>query len=221
MDVLNTFNNRFKIFTYQDRHDIPGLPGTYAWFFPLYMFDDYEKAQDLADCYRKVFALDSLFSGKSNLTEKIHTEDRKTRSWQSISLTAEVEISPDGKLPSACEDIWSKVQDNEERKKIFRESLIAASLFMPPLYIGKSNDLMQRYTSHTTDSTFKTRFEGFSFAHGIGLAVSDLIFCCLSLDVSSENVMADELINNSDGKDMNFLLEHILMKSSLPPFSKQ
>lgn len=221
MDVLNTLNNRFKIFTYQDRHEIPELPGTYAWFFPLYMFDDYKKAQDLADCYRKVFALDSLFSGTSTLTEQIHTEDRKTKSWQTVSLRTEVEISPNGRLPSACENIWNEVQANEERKKIFRDSLIAASLFMPPLYIGKSNDLLQRYTSHTLDSTFKTRFEEFSFAHDIGLAVSDLIFCCLSLDVSSEKVMADELVTNSDGKDMNFLLEHILMKSSLPPFSKQ
>jgi hypothetical protein len=221
MDVLNTFNSRFKIFSYRDRHEIPELPGAYAWFFPLHMFDDCKKAQELADCYRKIFALDSLFVGQSTLSEREYTEDRSTKSWQSVSLKTEVHISPSGKLHEGCEGIWDKVQADPQKKEIFRDSLIASSLFMPPLYIGKANDLMQRYNSHMSDSTFKSRFEEFSFSHRINVAVTDLIFCCLSLDNKSEQAMADEVVENSDGNDMNYLLEQILMKSSLPPFSKQ
>ena len=185
------------------------------------MFTDYQDAQDLADFYRNVFALDSLFSTKSNLTEKQYIEDRYTRSWQSVTLKAEVTISPGGELPSDCQKIWEKVQSDPLSKSVFEKSLIAASLFTPPLYIGKAKDLKVRYGQHIQDSGFKTRFDSFSRTHSIPLEVHNLIFCCLSLDADSENLMSHEVISDSDGKDMNYLLEQILMKSARPPFSKQ
>lgn len=221
MNILNTLNRRLKIFTHRDRHEIPESAGTYAWFFPLHVFNDYKDAQDLADFYRKVFALDSLFSAESNLSEKQYIEDRHTRSWQSVTLKAEVTISPGGELPSDCQKIWEKVQSDSLSKSVFEESLIAASLFTPPLYIGKAKDLKVRYSQHIQDSGFKARFDSFSRSHSIPLEVHNLIFCCLSLDADSENLMSHEMISDSDGKDMNYLLEQILMKSARPPFSKQ
>ena len=221
MNILSTLNRRLKIFTYRDRHDIPASAGTYAWFFPLHVFSDYAQAQDLANFYRNVFALDSLFLTESNLSEKEYAEDRHTRSWQTVSLKAEVTISPGGKLPADCQKIWEKVQSDPSAKSVFEESLIAASLFTPPLYIGKAKDLKVRYEQHIQDSGFKKRFDSFSLSHSIPLEVHNLIFCCLSLDSDSENLMSDEMISDSEGKDMNYLLEQILMKSARTPFSKQ
>lgn len=221
MNILSTLNRRFKVYTYRDRREIPSSSGTYAWFFPLHVFSDYADAQELANFYRNVFALDSLFLTESGLSEKEYATDRHTRSWQTVSLKAEVTISPGGTLPADCQKIWEKVQSDSLAKSVFEESLIAASLFAPPLYIGKAKDLKLRYEQHIQDSGFKKRFDSFSLSHDIPLEVHDLIFCCLSLDSDSENLMSNEMISDSEGKDMNYLLEQILMKSARPPFSKQ
>jgi hypothetical protein len=224
MDILDTLSDRFKIYTYRDRHDIPEIPGTYAWFFPLYMFDNYETAQELADFYRKVFALDSFFAGGSELTEKEYTSDRHTRSWQSVSIKTEVTISPGGQLPEECQQLWESVRSNPKKQEAFKNSLMAASLLMPPLYIGKSNNLNQRYNEHIKKSTFNSRFRAFCDAQKIRLDVHNLLFCCVSLDSESERLMMNDNDGDSDHvdkKDSNVLLEHILMKSARPPFSKQ
>lgn len=221
MNILSTLSQRFKVYTYPDRHEIPSSSGTYAWFFPLYAFDDFNEAQQLADLYRHVFALDSSFSGEYQLAEKEYTKGRHTRSWQTVSLKADVTISPTTTLPSNCQRIWEKVQACPESKKVFDQSLMAASLFTPPLYIGKTNDLETRYYQHLSDSGFKKRFEQFCRNYKLPLSISDLIFCSLSLDVESEKLMSDKIVDDSEGRDMNYLLEQILMKSARPPFSRQ
>jgi len=188
------------------------------------MFNDYETAQELADFYRKVFALDSLFVGGSELTEKEYTLDRHTRSWQSVSIKTEVTISPGGELPEECQKLWENVRSDPKKKEAFNNSLMAASLLMPPLYIGKSNNLSQRYNEHIKKSTFNNRFRAFCHSHKIRLDVHNLLFCCVSLDSESERLMMnddDDSGDHVDTKDSNLLLEHILMKSARPPFSKQ
>jgi hypothetical protein len=222
MSIKKTFSQRLKIFTYDDMDSIPGSPGTYAWFFPLHLFNNYDHVQDLADCFRKVFAVDSLFVGESRFKEKEYSKNRQTRSWQTVSIKSEIHISPDGRLPSDSQEIWEAVKSEPQKKKVFVESLLAASLFMPPLYIGKSNDLKARYKAHIKDSGFNERFTAFSLAEDIPLQVHDLIFACLSLDVGSEEIMSSKMSEDSDADDsMNYLLEHILMKAATPPFSKK
>jgi len=214
-------SERFKIFTYRDRHDIPELPGTYAWFFPLYLLKDYQTAQQIADMYRKVFALDSKFDGESLLKENEYLEDRHTRSWQSVSIKTEVIIAPGGRLPDDCDLIWKRVQADPIKKAAFEEALITASLFMPPLYIGKSNNLHARYNDHIKKSGFNERFKKFAKMQNLPIATHDLLFCCLSVDSESEKIMTEESEEQDGIKGMNYLLEHILMKSARPPFSKQ
>lgn len=221
MSLRQILDKKQNLFTYQNSSEIPQCPGTYAWFFPLYLFDEHESVQELAECYRKIFAVDSLFEGSTYFIEKDLYQGRQTRSWQSVSSKSEILISPDGRLPSDCQDIWDAIRNDPAKNEIFSDSLIAASLFMPPLYIGKSNDLKARYNAHIKDSGFKARFDEFTSSEGIPLSVHDLLFVCLSLDVSKEDAMEEKLSDESNAKNMNYLLEQILMKAATPPFSKK
>lgn len=221
MSLRQLLNKKQNLFTFENSPEIPQCPGTYAWFFPLYLFDQYENVQDLADCYRKIFAVDSLFEGTTDFREKALYENRQTRSWQSVTMKSEILISPDGKLPSDCQEIWDAVKNDDKKNEIFSEALLSASLFMPPLYIGKSNDLKARYDAHINDSGFNTRFDEFTKSEGIALGVHDLLFACLSLDVGKEDAMEEKLSDESNAKNMNYLLEQILMKAASPPFSKK
>lgn len=67
--------------------------------------------------------------------------------------------------------------------------LYALSIFAPPLYIGKTNNLNRRYNEHlknTEQSKFKERFE--LHTKDMGIQIKDLIFACVILDKAIDNV---------------------------------
>ena len=91
-----------------------------------------------------------------------------------------------------------------------------ASLLMPPLYVGKADNLRVRYTQHVEGAgpeanVFHTRFTTFARSVGLPLTVSDLLFVCIRTDPDTDRALRDANVNE--------LLEHILMQLCQPPFS--
>ena len=86
---------------------------------------------------------------------------------------------------------------------------------MPPLYVGKSTNLRQRYGQHvsvdeTQLSGFGKRFNLYADELGLPLQVADLVFACVRSPVQLSDFGRDE--------DHERLLEHVLIRIARPPF---
>ena len=91
---------------------------------------------------------------------------------------------------------------------------------MPPLYVGRTKNLQQRYFQHTartghSKNDFHSRFAEWAKELGLALSVSDLLF--VSLRTRDDlNRAFDEVAHNDD---VEFLIEQILMQFCRPSFS--
>ena len=94
-----------------------------------------------------------------------------------------------------------------------------ASLFMRPLYVGKTDNLRRRYLQHVegkdrTSNVFHARLSQCANALDLKLRVVDLLFVSLKtsrLPASLEGKVTDD--------EFNLLIEQIMMQLCQPPFS--
>lgn len=85
---------------------------------------------------------------------------------------------------------------------------------MPPLYVGRTDNLQRRYTEHVKGNRerndFNARFSSRAESLGVKAAVSDLLFACIrtgSTEAQPTNPNATQLI------------EHMLLRFWQPPYS--
>ena len=102
--------------------------------------------------------------------------------------------------------------------------MLVASILMPPLYIGKTNDLRVRCRQHRSSSkqeenNFHNRFENFTRNKKLNngkefltTKVEDLIFVCIKTDTIG-NLGGDE-------SSTEVLLEEIFKLIATPPYGK-
>src|SRR6266704_704361 len=110
----------------------------------------------------------------------------------------------------------SRPLEDKALREAFQQALMEASIFMPPLYLGKTDNLRVRYGQHVQGmgpeaNVFHTRFTSFTQSLGLTLAVSDLLFVCVQTDRDTDRTLRDA--------NLTELLEHVLMRVCKPPFS--
>ena len=137
--------------------------------------------------------------------------------WESIKLRvrrcAEIRINDE------IRTIWQRVLANDETKKILQQTLMEASILMPPLYVGRTNNLKRRYLQHTggdrlSKNNFHFRFMEYAEELEIKISVSDLLFVCIETQKDLDRIFLDMKEN-----EFNVLIEQILMQFCRPPFS--
>lgn len=211
-DVWRNLGERISFNTRQTASDIPELPGVYAWFLPLWLYEDSD--------------LNSLIGEISSLT--FHDSDERTYKttsgaprresvseycWDAINVRLE-------KVPrkidsSKMADLWKKMILSDEEKRVFERSLMEATIFTKPLYVGKASNLRSRYEQHIESeksdrNVFGRRLAEFAAAQELSIRVSDLLYVTISMPTSDSALMEESRLNE--------LLEYVLKIIVKPPF---
>jgi len=205
-DVWKDLNNSGAgYYTYDDMRNIPNLPGIYAWYYPLDIRQD--TLEDFIATLKLIFEYDSG-SGKTPVTR----DNKFTFPWSVIESSIKVslkKLDPNRQLGGTpIQTLWNNMYDNAEKVLIFREALLKSSILLPPLYIGKTRSLSERYSEHLRGAEagcFKSRFTEHMKINNIRIELKDLIFYAIPLN--------DSILGTED------LLEEILKMLSGPIYS--
>ena len=191
--------SRLGFYTSESRDRIPELPGCYAWFLPLWCYD-----HDLDQLIR-------LVRGVLDYEQDPEQETEVRFNWDAVRLRVTRESTKD--VASSARETWNHLMSNENDRDWLQEILLEASLFMPPLYVGRSRNLRKRYTQHVEgnqpDNNFHSRFSECEARLQLDIRVSDLLF--VSIVTRKEN----EVVRD----DVEALVEQILMQFCRPVFS--
>jgi len=210
-DVWIDVSNRIGFFTNESSGMIPNEPGIYAWFIPLWPPKNEENAKDYIEKITNFFSYDFYIGGNN----KKATASTKFN-WEEIFVSLEKNIITE--TGSTVEELWGEMKKNLDSSKAFSQALMEATILLPPIYVGKTDDLKGRYLSHvkgTMDKNdFHSRFSDFVDTANYKLAVSDLLFVCIKTSREVNNVFI-----NKRNKGLNFLLEQVIMRIARPPFS--
>ena len=214
MDIIKTWNDvseNIGFYTKETSFNIPESPGIYAWFIPLWLYNDdvYELIKFVKDAMlydSDIKQRNKPFQGSSERESKIDFN------WDYI----DIKLKKNHKLRSKGDiDRWATSDNNKEEYASISESLMKASIFAKPIYIGRADSLSSRYSQHVSGTVeknvFNTRFKEFTQESNVKLNVDDLLFACIPISQKSNAVLKD--------RDLTTVLESILMNLVHPSFS--
>ena len=213
-DVWRDVSKYISVYTSRNFDAVPSAPGVYAWFYPIEL-----PSRDVKDL---AIELSSILNYDSKIQDTFSSEAYVDFNWKRTKVSVSEESN--ASLSSTSKQEWDRIVSNGEDLQDFRKILLASSILMPPLYIGKTNNLLRRCIEHRkgTDNKneFHSRFESFTqnkeLENGknfLSQNVDDLIFVCIRTD----------LINNRTNYESNVeeLLENILQLIAKPPYSRK
>ena len=208
-DIWRDIHKRLGFFTAQNRKAIPDAPGIYAWFLPLWLFRD-----EIDDYINLIHG----FCSYDPASKDVQGYSKRTAQFEFNWDKYEVSLQKSGQLISSdsIREKWDDMRNDEQLKALFSQSLMEASIFMSPLYIGKADSISDRYNQHvkgmsTDKNDFHNRFTQYALQVDLQLSVSDLLFVC----IRTESSVNAELRKN----ELNKLSEQVVMRIAKPPFS--
>jgi hypothetical protein len=190
---------RIRIYEWRDREEIPEAPGVYAWFVPLYLYQDAHIDQQIEDVWR-LLSYDPSQEGPKKTSFKIEFH------WSEYQ--AEIEEVFRGGATDKMDQTLKVVLANQQKSVGFQKALIDASILLPPLYVGCAGVLRDRYKQHIAGANGNARQSGFGerFTEYVkarrdpkrsgsvnSLRVEDLLFVAIPFE---QNTV--ELINSGD-----------------------
>jgi hypothetical protein len=164
-------------------NDIPTSPGVYSWYRRL-------SVDELTpDTFR------STLSGRLN-------EDSLVPSFVGKAGPFGISIGPGTfDLTDAKVGITNRVCRSKQRRSRFAYALLVSSIFQPPMYIGKANELRSRIKDHRDGITdFADRIKPYK------LMPDELVVAYVYFDAGSMPEKTNEL------------LEYVLSVLATPPF---
>jgi len=213
-DVWRDINSYIKVYTSVNFSEVPSSPGIYAWFYPI--TPPTKNIEDLEVELSSILNYDSKLEGEKKNKGNIEFN------WKNLEVTVSEESKKT--IKTTTKNQWNILKEDKESFRNLEKIMLVASILMPPLYIGKTNNLNVRCRQHRTSSindenNFHNRFESFttkkilknnkSFIHQ---KVEDLIFVCIKTD--NIGVLSDDEIDSEQ------LLEEILKLLASPPYGK-
>lgn len=204
---LTKASSRLGFHTVQTSDSIPEQPGCYAWMLPLWIYRN-----DLQSCVRLISSMvdyEQASSVSADLPFK----------WETLALAATKEHR--SQITAAKDATWNTLLEDPDGRQALQQILLEASLFLPPLYVGMTNNLKRRYLEHTNPSrtsgnSFRRRLEECVKALDVKLATDDLLFVTLTTPTASS--YANGAVT---GYDFNALVEQILMQICRPALSER
>ena len=202
---LTSVDGLLGFHTKETKNTIPDAPGCYAWFLPLWLHS--LDLQQLLRLIRGVLEYDRHEPRDATLPFQ----------WDSVALrlryVANINIGP------KVQRTWERVMADHQAREVLQETLMKASLFMPPLYVGRTSNLRDRYLAHTNRSVsdrneFRSRFRTCARALDLPLGVSDLLFVTVRTQGDLSEVLADLAPD-----DAELLIEQLLLQFCRPSFS--
>ena len=207
-DVWRNVNTEIGFYTKERFDQVPAGPGVYAWFYPLRIVtkDPYEFISEV----NTVLNYDAYVKG-----EPVKESEVKF-AWKTIILKMKLNFRKPN-LESFI-SIWNEAVKHEQAFNKLRQIIMKASIFISPLYVGKTNRLQQRCLEHVSGNDrindFHKRYTEFARSKGIrGGKVSDLLF--VSIKTIDETL--DE--SNLNIENLECLVEEIMKYLSKPIYS--
>lgn len=190
---------------------IPMVPGVYAWFYPLRVL-----SKDPNDLEKLVMQVQSLINYDSQGCGQGLKETEIPAGWVNWRLGAR-RVPRLFKLSPPFRNVWTEIAANEDLFLDFQQSLLKASVFMPPLYVGKADNLRARCRQHRDGSDqvngFHRRFEEFARSEDLPIReVNRLIFAC----VKTTSVLGQE--QNESISRVNEIVEAVMKSICAPPY---
>lgn len=211
IQIWNVVSASIGFYTKETAQQIPEQPGIYAWFIPLWVYDD--DIFELIKFSQEALLYDSDFRQKENPGRgKSKRNAQVNFNWDYLKLEIEkkFKLRDEDSLKK-----WNKSEKGGDNNIAIKELLMKASIFTKPLYIGRADNLRVRYNQHIGGSIdkniFYSRFNEFISQSSVEIEVYDLIFACIPLTQESNNAIKE--------KDMTEIVESILMNIVQPPFS--
>ena len=201
---LTSVDGRLGFYTKETRGRIPEIGGCYAWFLPLWFY-----RTDLDELIKLVSAI-------FHYDQKPEKDVEAQFTWESIKLR--VSRASRERDAQQIDTVWRQALENSSARHMLQQTMLEASLLMPPLYVGKATNLRQRYVQHTEGygegNVFRSRFAECVDRLNLSISVSDLLFVCVKTPKGLTAVLRDAGVS-----DPEVLIEQILMRFCRPPFS--
>ena len=203
---LTSSSSRLGFYTKESKSMIPETPGCYAWLLPLWLY-----REDL-DVLTKIVC--AMLDYEIEPTKRVDV----AFTWHTVGLNVS-RIAKHKTRTTTTQATWKELMKNEKTRRALQQTLLEASLLMPPLYVGRTNNLKQRYLQHAEDraseqNDFHSRFTNYAERLGLKISVTDLIFFCIETPIELRSYFG-----KSDQNVSNLLIEHMLMSFCRPPFS--
>ena len=201
---LTSVDGRLGFYTKETRGQIPEIGGCYAWFLPLWFY-----RTDLDELIRLVSAI-------LHYDHQSEKDIEAQFTWESIKLR--VRRASRVRETQRIDEVWKQALEDDSARQMLQQTMLEASLLMPPLYVGRATNLRQRYVQHTEGygdgNIFHSRFAECVDRLRLSISVSDLLFVCVKTPKGLTAVLRDAGIS-----DPEELIEQILMRFCRPPFS--
>lgn len=210
-DVWRTIGSDVGFFYEMNFDEVPSSPGVYAWFYPLRVLSRSPTALE-----KFVAEVQTLLNYDSGDEGPPVREAILPVAWWSWSLSAGRRPKP-LQLTESLSRAWATITSNDEVFADFQQSLLKASIFMPPLYVGKADNLNTRCGQHLCgadgSNDFHRRFEDFARRLNLPLrSVDKLVFACVRTGSP-----APEVANNSVSP-VHELVEAVMKSICAPPY---
>lgn len=199
-------------FYYEANFDeVPSSPGVYAWFYPLRVISrSQEGLQQFVENVQAILNYDPGDKGPPKRELSI------TFTWWSLSMVASRAPKP-FQFSEPFRRAWTEITGSDALFSDFQQSLLKASIFMPPLYVGKADNLNSRCGQHLSGvdgaNDFHRRFE--EYGRHLNLPVRNvrqLVFACVRTASADDNGMG------SSSSPVHEFLESIMKSICAPSF---
>lgn len=176
-DVWRSIGSDVGFFYEANFVDVPSAPGVYAWFYPLRVL-----SRSVDDLFQLVGSVQALLNYDA-IAPGVQRHGEIPFAWWTFVLAC-TRRPKALTLSEPIQRAWAQITATDESFAEFQQALLKASIFMPPLYVGKADNLNTRCVQHLVGvlgaNDFHSRFE--EFARGLALpirSVRQLIFACV------------------------------------------
>jgi len=214
-DVWGDISSYIQVYTARNFDDVPSSPGIYAWYYPIKLPSS--NIEDLSLELSSVLNYDSKLKSDKDRMGNIEFN------WKNIEVN--LKEKHNDSFPPRIKEHWEEFKNDEQSIKELERMMLVGSILMPPLYIGKTNNLNIRCRQHRSntnfdENNFHTRFENYmknkvleNQEQHLTQYVEDLIFVCIKTD-AFENTEKD----NTKSEE---ILEEIFKIFARPPYSER
>jgi len=203
-NVWLNVDKEIGFFTKATFYSVPSSPGVYAWFYPLRVIS--------TDPYEFLSQVSSILNYDATINDKPKRSTFLDFTWHTIDLNIELNFQ----RPNLNKfiSIWNEAINDTISFDKLRRIIMKASIFMPPLYVGKTKDLNIRCIQHVNgndrSNDFNSRYTSYAKKNKlVASKVSDLLFVCIR---TKEETNGD--LNNTEE-----LIEAIIKHLAKPVYS--
>jgi hypothetical protein len=213
-DELLKLDQKISYYTVETFRSVPSESGVYAWFYPLRFV-----GLDLKKFINEVNFVFNFCSKNNDIsTSEFYPKKNFSLGWKNYTLESKFnDLSEESDIVKKWQNILERNSWDDESPEVveIKNIIFISSVFMTPLYVGKTENLHNRCYQHifgnsSDKNIFHSRFKNHAHLKEDSSCkeVEDLIFACISTKKFG-----------LDGNNYEKLIEGIIMNLVKPIYS--